>query len=454
MKLLDFGIARSRTDSRLTNAGELFGTPQYMAPERVSSGDAGPNVDLYSLGVMYFEMATGALPFDAPDTATFLIKHLKEPPKRPREVNPEVPPALEELVLQLLEKDPRARPVDAHRVEHDLVAIANALHIPVPLEPIDDEAASQRPPAKTLPNVAVHTWARRVYVFEQMLARGFGQSPPMDLLRMLTEVSGLVQRVTEVRAKAVMEQRKLEEIDKRGREGRQRFGFAVDALGIDASKTKDELRASQGRSAELHERVAKGQARYLVMLREIMVWEGRSGGQEPYPQLSQAYRAGASAVDEWLAWRTEEKRAQSAVENNERMGNDSRVPDPRAPHGARQPREEHRGRARGDREADHRDEPPGRADGGAAPPAGDALLRAAPLQARARAPLPAARVRSRGLTYWFRVGACFLDLSSPPSSPPLAPWGAGARRRPSRRSTAFRWRRSPSRACTTSRRRR
>ena len=56
VKLLDFGIARSRSDSRLTGAGELFGTPQYMAPERITSGDAGPSVDLYALGVIFFEM--------------------------------------------------------------------------------------------------------------------------------------------------------------------------------------------------------------------------------------------------------------------------------------------------------------------------------------------------------------------------------------------------------------
>jgi serine/threonine-protein kinase len=129
-KLLDFGIARSRTDSRLTNAGELFGTPQYMAPERVSSGDAGPNVDLYALGVIFFEMMTAELPFDAPDITTFLIKHLKEPPARPRSKNPDIPEPLEALILQLLEKEPKRRPVDAHRVETDLCGLAVELGVP------------------------------------------------------------------------------------------------------------------------------------------------------------------------------------------------------------------------------------------------------------------------------------------------------------------------------------
>ena len=121
VKLLDFGIARSRSDSRLTGAGELFGTPQYMAPERITSGEAGPSVDLYAIGVIFFEMLTGQLPFDAPDIPTFFIKHIKEPPPSPRKLNPDIPPDLEALVLRLLAKEAKARPVDAHRVELDLL---------------------------------------------------------------------------------------------------------------------------------------------------------------------------------------------------------------------------------------------------------------------------------------------------------------------------------------------
>src|SRR5262249_12419467 len=78
VKLLDFGSARSRGDSRLTNAGELFGTPQYIAPERITSGDTGPSVDLYAMGVIFFEVSTGKLPFEASDPPTFLVKHMKE----------------------------------------------------------------------------------------------------------------------------------------------------------------------------------------------------------------------------------------------------------------------------------------------------------------------------------------------------------------------------------------
>src|SRR4029077_8851200 len=99
VKLLDFGIARSRADSRLTNSGELFGTPQYMAPERVMSGESGPSVDLYALGVIFYEILTGKLPLEASDATTFLVKHMKEVPRPPRALNPRIPKRLDALVV-------------------------------------------------------------------------------------------------------------------------------------------------------------------------------------------------------------------------------------------------------------------------------------------------------------------------------------------------------------------
>src|ERR1017187_5349834 len=108
VKILDFGIAKARGDTRLTNAGELFGTPQYLAPERITGGEAGPSVDLYALGVIFFEMSTGKLPFEASDPTTFLIKHMKEKPPPPRAIDPRLPEKLDTLIVQLLEKSGRA----------------------------------------------------------------------------------------------------------------------------------------------------------------------------------------------------------------------------------------------------------------------------------------------------------------------------------------------------------
>ena len=113
LKILDFGIARCLLDSRLTGTGEIFGTPQYMAPERITSTEAGIPADLYALGCIMFRCVTGQLPFSAKDVTSFLIQHLREAPPAPRSLNPAIPADLEALILQCLEKDPARRPVDA-----------------------------------------------------------------------------------------------------------------------------------------------------------------------------------------------------------------------------------------------------------------------------------------------------------------------------------------------------
>src|SRR5262245_49401920 len=132
VKLLDFGIALSKQDARLTSMGEVFGTPQYMAPERIRSTDAAGSSDLYALGIIMFEMLTQKLPFEANDPTSWLAAHLKQTPPRIGEVMPGVPEILDSLIASLLEKDVVHRPVDAHRVLLDLGNIAQELGVPIP----------------------------------------------------------------------------------------------------------------------------------------------------------------------------------------------------------------------------------------------------------------------------------------------------------------------------------
>jgi eukaryotic-like serine/threonine-protein kinase len=300
VKLLDFGIARSMQDVRLTGAGEVFGTPQYMAPERITSIDAGPAADLYALGVMLFEMLSGQLPFDAPDVASFFVKHLKEPPPSLRQRDPSVPAELDQLVMDMMAKDPKDRPVDAHRVHADLLRICGAVGVRVPPE-IDEASESSRGPARTLPPVAIDRWAKRTAVFDQMLSHAFGEQRPPDLVEKLGAVKVLVHKISELRGRAVDEQRTLESIEARGRETRQRFGHAVDALGVDLSKARDEAKAAAAHVATLMTVMAEYKERLLGAHREVMRWEGRSAFLEPYADLARAYRAAADIVDEWVS---------------------------------------------------------------------------------------------------------------------------------------------------------
>jgi serine/threonine-protein kinase len=308
VKLLDFGIARSRSDSRLTGAGELFGTPQYMAPERISHGESGASIDLYALGVIFFEMVTKRLPFDAPDIATFFVKHLNEPPPSTRTFNREVPQALDQLILRLLAKQPKERPVDAHRVHQDLREIANSGDFIIPPEPESDVGSTSMPKARDAGR-APDGWTRRNKVYEQMLARAYGNRPPSEMARMLAEVNQLSRRIHDLRSYALADQHKLEELDQRGRDGRQRLGFAVDALGNDASKARDEARVSRAMAALLTEERVQMRERFVIAHKEVTRWEGRSGFLEPYQDLADAYRSAADAIEAWMTVRDDEARA-------------------------------------------------------------------------------------------------------------------------------------------------
>jgi predicted ATPase len=114
-KLMDFGLARS-VASRMTTEGEITGTVFYLAPELALGQDFDGRADLYSLGVMLYELTTGELPFSKGDPLTVISQHIHASPFPPRSKNPKIPPLLEQLVLQLLSKGPADRPESAEAV--------------------------------------------------------------------------------------------------------------------------------------------------------------------------------------------------------------------------------------------------------------------------------------------------------------------------------------------------
>ncbi len=112
VKILDFGVAKIAHAPKLTRAGSVFGTPEHMSPEQARGGETDHRSDVYSLGVILFEMLAGRTPFVSPTMMGMISQHLHEAPPRPSEVRPDgdVPPELEAIVLQALEKAPDRRP--------------------------------------------------------------------------------------------------------------------------------------------------------------------------------------------------------------------------------------------------------------------------------------------------------------------------------------------------------
>jgi len=105
--LADFGLARKLTQETM---GQVFGSPHYISPEQArSSAEAGPRSDLYSFGVILYEALTGQVPFDDPSPATLALQHIVDEPPSPRALNPQLNPAVEEVLLKALSKDPDGR---------------------------------------------------------------------------------------------------------------------------------------------------------------------------------------------------------------------------------------------------------------------------------------------------------------------------------------------------------
>src|SRR5512138_2032709 len=127
VKILDFGLAALAHDPRLAPKGAVFGTPEYMSPEQARGEQAGPQSDLYALGVLFFEMMTGQLPFRASDRDTLLEMQRTGRAPLPSSVRRDCHPEAEKIVMRLLEKDQRKRYRDGHHLLEELKKLQRSL---------------------------------------------------------------------------------------------------------------------------------------------------------------------------------------------------------------------------------------------------------------------------------------------------------------------------------------
>jgi eukaryotic-like serine/threonine-protein kinase len=139
LKVSDFGIARAGAASQMTEAGSIIGTAQYLSPEQARGAAVDHRSDLYSLGIVLYELLTGTVPFTGDTPVEIAMKHLSKVPEPPSAKRPEIPRALDQVVLRALAKDPDDRFGSAEELDAELAQVAEGL--PVSAETADAATA-------------------------------------------------------------------------------------------------------------------------------------------------------------------------------------------------------------------------------------------------------------------------------------------------------------------------
>jgi eukaryotic-like serine/threonine-protein kinase len=171
VKVTDFGIARAGT-SQMTEAGSIVGTAQYLSPEQARGTGVDQRSDLYSLGIVLFELLTGTLPFNGDTPVEIAMKHLSQTPELPSALRPELPHELDLVVTRALAKDPDARYQSAEEMDADLERLARGASVSHETE----ESATQIMRAPTGPMAA--TAATMVAPPRRAPGGAYAQPPP------------------------------------------------------------------------------------------------------------------------------------------------------------------------------------------------------------------------------------------------------------------------------------
>jgi eukaryotic-like serine/threonine-protein kinase len=271
VKILDFGLAALAHDPRLAPKGAVFGTPEYMSPEQARGETAGPQSDLYALGVLFFEMLTGQLPFRSSDRDTLLELQRTAIAPKPSSIRHDCHPVAERITLRLLEKDARRRYRDGHHLLEELKALQRSL----PSQGWDkenngDNTQAALPPPPPPRSAGVTEWASRAGTFSRMVSRAYPSgNAPAELAGALSVAWDLAAKASGLEGEIASHTRRLEALERRGRALRAEIGRKVEELAQeesralrDAASYAEEEKAAQSelQRAEINSEEARARA--------------------------------------------------------------------------------------------------------------------------------------------------------------------------------------------------
>ncbi len=241
LKIIDFGLAQMKGQTRLTLTGAVFGTPEYMAPEQARGAPLDALADLYSLGCVLYEMVTGEVPFSGTPT-DILFKHIRETPPLPSARQASIPASVDAIIMQLLEKAKTARFASGFQLADQLEAWLLAHSEPGALR----ASAGDTPDEPSRPDSVDRTvdpWRDRIRLLCDLANQAHRGTPPGWLTVALKDLETRVERLRTVDHEFVRRVTAVNLEEERVRQVRRQIGRAVDELSRDQESVAARLEA-------------------------------------------------------------------------------------------------------------------------------------------------------------------------------------------------------------------